>query len=631
MGGIQPSPTKVEALIKSSKPRDKKELHSFLGLASYVAKFIPNFAKVTAPLYELMHKGSIFRWTDERQEAFEELKSSICDKVMLTAPDGSGPFIIVCDASGHGIGSAILQKQDDALALIEFASKRLTPAERRWDTREREAFAIKWSVKRFSDYVRGAGIFIITDHESLRWMEHAKEGKVQRWALFLQQYDITLLHIDGEFNAIADWLSRSLEDDEDRDEIIEQISTPLLVINDSSNINKSDQTSATKKSPFWTVYVPTVEDFVKCYDSITIEEKKQVYTAPDRMLYSVRTHKLFIPAPLRDVIVYWFHIGKYGGHNGVNKTIRRMQRWVWWPRLAQNVQEFVRNCLICIRLAIPQPSRLLVSVLSKPLPLQTVSMDFVGPLNWSGKSVNCCVIIDHATRFMVAFKCAPTCVESIKMLKNHWCSIFQAPNVVLTDRGSEFLAQFNSYVTQELLSYHVYTSPYYPQGNSINEAAHKAINKSVAAYMLIDNESFDDAISSAVSVHNACPHSALGVSPYFALFGFEPTLPGWQKYRNQHDDKLRELRREEIRQQQMLKAQLDRDEYKLSLPVNLQVGDWIVYFLSKYEKKVTTPDDYSQVFSVVVSSAKVVEVKSTYVQVLNWELTHFLVKFRLLN
>ena len=145
--GIQPSPKKVESLQQSIQPRDKKELQSFLGLATYVAKFIPNYANVTASLYELMSKGAIFRWTEERQAAFELLKSSICDKVMLTAPSGAGSFVIACDASNVGIGSVVLQLQHGALALLEFASKRLTSAERRWDTREREALAIKWSVQ----------------------------------------------------------------------------------------------------------------------------------------------------------------------------------------------------------------------------------------------------------------------------------------------------------------------------------------------------------------------------------------------------------------------------------------------------------------------------------------------------
>ena len=251
--------------------------------------------------------------------------------------------------------------------------------------------------------MRGGEVFVIIDHELLRWIEHAKDGKVQRWALFLQQYDMTLLHIDGEFNAIADWLSRSLEDDDDRDEVVEQVSTPLLAVEEDSQVEKPSEVQPVPSPSCWTAYVPTAEDFKKCYDTITAEDMRQIYRAPDEMFYNIRTHKLYVPEPLREVIMYWFHIGKYGGHVGVNKTVRRMQRWVWWTRMAQCVQEYVRNSLICIPLATPQPSRLLVSVLSKPMPLQTVSVDFIGPVKWSGKSIYCGMIIDHATHFMVAF------------------------------------------------------------------------------------------------------------------------------------------------------------------------------------------------------------------------------------
>lgn len=287
--------------------------------------------------------------------------------------------------------------------------------------------------------------------------------------------------------------------------------------------------------------------------------------------------------------------------------------------MAQSVQEYVKNCLICIRQSIPQPQRLLQSVLTKPLPLQTISMDHVGPLEWGGIKVYFAVIIDHATRFMMAQQCSPTMKESVQFLQNHWCEVFQAPNTVLTDRGSAFRSGFNQFVTQSLLAYHIFTSPYYPQGNSINEAAHKSLNRSLSAYQLLDNSNFSEALSAAVAVHNSCPHSSLGVSPFFAMFGFEPTLPGWQKYRNQHDDALRSLRLTELRQKQLLKAQLDRENYKVVQSDNIQVGDWVVYLQSKYEKKVTSPEGTNIKYSPLWSlPAKVTQVKPTIIYARNW-------------
>lgn len=73
--------------------------------------------------------------------------------------------------------------------------------------------------------------------------------------------------------------------------------------------------------------------------------------------------------------------------------------------MAQDVQKYVKQCLICLRQGTLQPFRRLRSVLSKPLPLQMVSCDHVGPRNWQQQMVQYLVIIDHATRFIVAKRC----------------------------------------------------------------------------------------------------------------------------------------------------------------------------------------------------------------------------------
>eukprot|EP00921_Rhytidocystis_pertsovi_P002316 GHVQ01003966.1.p1 GENE.GHVQ01003966.1~~GHVQ01003966.1.p1 ORF type:complete len:187 (+),score=32.29 GHVQ01003966.1:977-1537(+) len=167
----------------------------------------------------------------------DSTKEEVGKVVMLSPPRGSGPFVVVCDASDVRICSALLQWQDEELVLLEMASKRLTSAERKWDVREKEAFAIKWTVQRFSDYVRAGRVFVLTDHEALKWMKNATAGKVQRWSLFLQQFDICICYIAGEHNVIADWLSRAGADDEGEaaDREVDEMSLPLLLADETGH------------------------------------------------------------------------------------------------------------------------------------------------------------------------------------------------------------------------------------------------------------------------------------------------------------------------------------------------------------------------------------------------------------
>ena len=61
--GVRTDPKKIEAVERFSTPQDVKTLRSFLGLASYYRKFVPDFAKVAGPLHALTRKGVPFLWT----------------------------------------------------------------------------------------------------------------------------------------------------------------------------------------------------------------------------------------------------------------------------------------------------------------------------------------------------------------------------------------------------------------------------------------------------------------------------------------------------------------------------------------------------------------------------------------
>lgn len=107
--GIKPSPKKVQAIYNAQPPTPKNELRSFLDLVTYTSRFIPDYSTLTAPLYDLMSSRIHFNWTDKHTECFNNLCSLVSEHVMLTAPRGSGPFVLICDASNTGIGSALAQ------------------------------------------------------------------------------------------------------------------------------------------------------------------------------------------------------------------------------------------------------------------------------------------------------------------------------------------------------------------------------------------------------------------------------------------------------------------------------------------------------------------------------------------
>ena len=80
---LQPRIQKVEALLNFPTPKNKKQVQSLLGLASYYRKFLPHFADITIPLNNLIRKNKLFVWTEEAERAFVELKSRMASRPIL--------------------------------------------------------------------------------------------------------------------------------------------------------------------------------------------------------------------------------------------------------------------------------------------------------------------------------------------------------------------------------------------------------------------------------------------------------------------------------------------------------------------------------------------------------------------
>ena len=94
---------------------------SFLGLASYYRRFIPDFSTVAQPLYKLTEAKTEFVWTGQCQQAFDSLKGLLTSARVLAYPTREGKFVIDIDASDHGIGAVLSQLQDGVERPFAFA------------------------------------------------------------------------------------------------------------------------------------------------------------------------------------------------------------------------------------------------------------------------------------------------------------------------------------------------------------------------------------------------------------------------------------------------------------------------------------------------------------------------------
>lgn len=147
--GVKPSPDKVRAIENLEPPKDKKEPHAFLGMATYMSSFIPNLADYTAPLRNLLKENVGFAWTPSHSKAFEKINSLICTTTTLAYYDRNEPVVLHLDASIKGLGAALFQNDKP----IAFASKALSPAETRYANIERELLAVVYGCEKFHSYL----------------------------------------------------------------------------------------------------------------------------------------------------------------------------------------------------------------------------------------------------------------------------------------------------------------------------------------------------------------------------------------------------------------------------------------------------------------------------------------------
>ena len=109
--GVEPTEEKVAAIWNADPPQNASEARSFLGLAQFVSKFIPDLSIVAEPIQRLTHKNVEFKWQSEQQAAFDKLKELITSTSALPSFDVNGKTWVVADASPVGLGAMLIQFQ----------------------------------------------------------------------------------------------------------------------------------------------------------------------------------------------------------------------------------------------------------------------------------------------------------------------------------------------------------------------------------------------------------------------------------------------------------------------------------------------------------------------------------------
>ena len=120
--GCKPAQSKIKAIQEMPPPQCKKQMHSFIGMISYLSTFSANLTELAKPIQEVSKEKVPFNWGPEHDSTFQSIKKEIVAVPILAYYNPNKPTILQTNTSCKGLGACLLQNEKP----VYFASKALT-------------------------------------------------------------------------------------------------------------------------------------------------------------------------------------------------------------------------------------------------------------------------------------------------------------------------------------------------------------------------------------------------------------------------------------------------------------------------------------------------------------------------
>ena len=133
-----PLKDKCDAIRNLESPKTLRQTRAFCRMVNFLSSFLPNLCRLLIPIYDLQKKAKKFKWTEEAEKAFNEIKKLLINPPVLKASTPDGLFQLKSDTSREGVDGTLLQKQGDEWVVIEYHSKRLPKSDKNFGITELE-------------------------------------------------------------------------------------------------------------------------------------------------------------------------------------------------------------------------------------------------------------------------------------------------------------------------------------------------------------------------------------------------------------------------------------------------------------------------------------------------------------
>jgi len=427
INGIRPGIEKTQALIDMPRPVNVSEVRSFLGLASYFRRFIPDLARRVEPLTALTAKDVPFEWNDAQENAVKYVKAEITKKIELHHFNPEVACEITCDASTIGWSATLKQEGN----VIAFNSGRFTDTQSRYAAHEREALGALAACERFRYYVIGGPLTLITDSKAISWLRKSKEltPKLFRWAMRLEEFDAVIKHRPGLQIPVEDAGSRLTNaptevelDIPPEKEAPEFLETPTVTF-----VYRSQFSNQLAREP----------------------QSKPEQPTP-KILPKASVNPLLIPPTSSKEQLKLIKMVHGSGHFDADSTVARIRRFASWPAMENQAKSVIQNCK-CQFQKYGKIAKREVGSHSHSELFHTIFVDFAGPFEpTSNNNRYYLVIVDGFSGSVTAVPTASNNWKTTEAALSNWMAVNDIPKVIITDRASIF----EGYAAKSFLEQH---------------------------------------------------------------------------------------------------------------------------------------------------------------------------------
>jgi hypothetical protein len=370
-------PSKVKEVLDWKPPTTVFELCSFIGLAGYYRRFIPNFSKIAKPVTELLKKENKYVWSGTCDEAFKHLKMLLTTSPVLAYPDMTKPFNVYCDASSSGLGGVLMQEGQD----ISYSSRQLRRHEEHYPTHDLELAATVMALRTWRHYLLGNVFHIYIDHKSLKYIFTQPDLNMrQRWWLeLIKDYELEVHYHPGKANIVADALTRKAHYNYlpavrlTGEDSSTQVLPNLSFFNITLMSTLRDETIAAQKND---------EGMDQIKRRMKEGDPKVACFRKDAEGTLWFKERLVVPRKeaLKKEILDEAHTIRYSIHPGSTKLYLDLRQQFWLTRMKREAARYVSKCDTCrkVKAGYMKPGGGLLQPLSIPTwKWDDISMDFI--------------------------------------------------------------------------------------------------------------------------------------------------------------------------------------------------------------------------------------------------------------